>query len=197
MADVIIAHCDRREDAFDELLRLVKSESKRQFNRFGPYVSSSDDQPMLISGEVRSTQAGDLIQELVEWKLVHNELQELWNLVNIPFEYLAICRFRQDPDILDQAGYKWQELCVPRLRSVPEKWDLQHAYSPTLDTFRKQTARVDEITRQLMRADVRGSEFKRLYLQFEELKGTLWDLLTAADKRILVLVEHLQPLVEV
>lgn len=197
MADVIIDHCGKRDGAFDELLRIIESKSERQFNRFGPYIESYDGQPLLVSGVVSSTRVDDLIQELVEWKLIHNELQELWNLLHIPLEYLTICRFRQDSDTLDQAGYKWQELCVPKLRSVPDKWNLQYAYSPALDSLREQTSRLDEITRQLMRTDVRDPEFKELYLQFEELKGILWDLLTAADKRIMALVETLQPMIEV
>jgi len=196
VADEVIAYC-RQQYILDELLHIVRNNRERQFGRFEPYLESFDGQPLLVSGVVSKTELSDLIHELMEWKLIHNDSQELLTALSIPFDYLTICRFRPDLDALEQAGYKWQELCVSKLRSVPDKWNLQYAYTPALDSLREQTLSLDEITRQLMRMEVRDPEFRPVYSQLAELKGTLWDVLTAADKRIMVLVEALQPIIGV
>jgi len=148
----------------------------------------------LASTVVTSTNPIDLFAELVEWKLIHNESQMLLNALNIPFDYLTSYRFKPDPEKLHDAGYKWQELCVSKLKACPDKWNLQYAYTPALDDLQTQTLspRLNEITRQLMRITIHGPEFNVIYLQLAELKGTLWNILNVADKRIMVLIEALK-----
>jgi len=196
IADAVI-DCCRRHVTFDELLETIRSVRERQFRRYEKFIKISDDQPALFSrAMVMDADLSDLLSQLKEWKLVHNNSQELLNSLNIPLDYLTTCRFRPDNATLDQAGSKWQELCVPKLRSVPDKWDLRYIYSPVLSDLRYQTSNIDDITRQLMQTDVDVIEARErvdfLYLQIVEIRGTIWDVLTVADKSIMVLVETMQ-----
>ena len=188
----VVDHCRRRVDYLDRLLQAVRDINEDLFFKHGPYLVPADQ---LVSGMVVRTDPFDMVAELTEWKLVHSESQLLLNALRIPLDYLTIYRFNHDPDRLDEAGYKWQELCVRRLRSVPDKWNLQYAYTPVLDDLRAQTSSLDEITRQLMQTDIQRPDFKTVYFQLTELRGILWDILTAADKRITALIEALKPVI--
>ncbi len=145
-----------------------------------------------------------LVDELGEWKLVHNESQTLLNALNIPFDYLTAYRFDYlTADYLtayhlyslEQADLKWQT-CVRKLRSVPEKWNLQYAYASDLDDLRAKTSNLNDITKMLAQTeDIEKPEFKYVYSQIGELKDILWDVLTVADKKIMLLIETLKTVI--
>lgn len=187
---MLVDHCRRSPTCIDALLDAVRKINEPMFMRYEPYLLSD----RLVFGTVISTSPADLIAELAEWKLVHNEAQALLSVIGIPLDYLTDCRFSPDRTKLDDAGFKWQRLCVPKLKDVPDRWGLERAYTPAIDDLRDRASRRGEITRKLMQIEPTGKEFTDLYLQFEEFRGILWDLLTAADKRIMVLIETLQPM---
>jgi nucleoside phosphorylase len=159
------------------------------------YIQQSHDtfQPHQLPDNV----FGAIAAELSEWILIHNDSQTLLNVLNIPFDYLTSYRFEPDHTKLDEAGFKWQKLCVPKLRDISNRWQLQFANTPLLDDLREQTSRSKEITEQLMQIETEGAEFNYLYLRFEELRGVLWELLIASDKRMQILMKKLKSEIEV
>lgn len=188
---LLLDHCRRQPAGFDELLDAVRNNRQRQFGRFEPYLIG--DEPLLVSRVVSSTGLSDLLSELAEWKLIHNDLQGLLNVLNIPVDYLIKCRLDPSTNLLDEAGDMWQESCVPKLRSMPDKWNLQYAYTPSLNDLREQTYSIDKITRQLMQTDALDKEgLRSLSIRLRTIREIVWDLLVAADKKIMALVEVLQ-----
>jgi hypothetical protein len=195
LADVVIEYC-MEHLVLDDLLRIVRVERERQYKRYEPFLKTSGDQLSLVSRCREDAKARDLLLELAEWKLVHNSSQRLVDAVGVPIELLTTCRYRRDVSLSENAGSRWQESCVPKLRGVPDKWNLQYAYSPVLDTLREETSDIDNITRQLYQVDGMGEGFTSVYSRLRELRGTLWDLLTIADIKIMILIDTMQQMVE-
>ncbi len=188
--NLLLDHCRRNPTNFDKLLDIMRKNKDDLFTQYEPYIVSDQ----LVSRTIISRAPVELFAELVEWKLIHNESQILLNVLDIPLGYLTAYRFKPDPERLDDAGYKWQELCVPKLRSVPDKWNLQYAYTYVFYDLQNQISSLDKITRYLMQTDIRKPEFKIVFSQLAELRGILWDVLTAADKRIGAIIEALHPI---
>jgi len=186
-ANLLLDHC-RRRNLSDFMLDALHKFDAELFAQYEPLITSAP----LVTGVVFGTDPIVLASELGEWKLIHNETQELLNALSTPLEYLTAYRFSGDPERLDDAGFKWQESCVPKLRLIPTRWTFQYAHTDELEHLRTQASRVDEITRRLMQTDIQRAEFKLMVAQLVDLKGTLWDILTAADKRIMVLVDALK-----
>lgn len=182
-------------DILDKLLQTVHSVREQQFERFEQYLKPSNDHAWLVTRDREGTRIESLVFELSEWKLVHSELQSLLNPLGVSLDLLRACRLKPENTNLDFAGFHWQELCMPMLRHVPDKWNLVYAYSPEFDTLREQASDLDDITRQLMGMDAKAGEFVSLYSRLTELRDTLWGVLTIADKRIKTLVEHLSHIV--
>jgi len=195
IADKVIDHC-RCHMVFKELLRIVNAQRPRRYEQFKGYLMTSSDEAMLVPTAREQGGLRDLILELAEWKSIHNNSQRLVDVLGVPVDLLTSCRYRLEVALLDQAVDRWQESCVPKLVGVPDKWRLQYAYSPILDTLRKETSDIEDITRHLCRIDSIDTEFKMVYLRLRELRGTLWEVLTIADKQIAVLVETMQNIIK-
>jgi transcriptional regulator with XRE-family HTH domain len=190
----VIEYC-MQHDILGELLQTVHSVREQQFERFQQYLKPSSDHAWLVTRDREGARIKDLLFELSEWKLVHNESQSLVNTLGVSLDFLRACRLRPENTNLDFAGFQWRELCVPMLRHVPDKWNLEYAYSPEFDTLREQASNLDDITHQLMGMDAKGGEFVSLYSRLTELRDTLWGVLTIADKSIKALVEHLSHII--
>ena len=84
---------------------------------------------------------------------------------------------KRDLDNLKRASDRWQELCVPGLKTVPDKWGLQYAYDTVLDDLREQTSMLNEIT-ELLRYF--GANLKdRVPPQKHPIKLRLFEILNA------------------
>lgn len=182
-ADVKYATFRDKASLRREVLRAVRLELVEGYRR---YRLGEAERTQLMAS-IRS----DLLSELVEWKLIHSDSQKLLSALNVPVGYLKSLRDVPNPHILDIAGDTWQELCIPKMRSV-DRWNLQYAHTSELDSLREQVSSHDEITRQLRPTDVRDLELESLYSRLLELKGILWEVLTAADEKIKASVEALQ-----
>ena len=165
------------------------------------WSESSDTPPLFTRTDKRDAKLKDWLCELAEWKLIHNDSQALVDALDVPIALLTICRLKPENANLDYAGDRWQESCAPKLKDLPDKWNLKHVDSPIFDELRERTLDIDidNISRRLMQIDVieEEEEFEHLYLQLREIKGTVWQVLTIADKGILVLVETMQRMIEV
>lgn len=184
---ILIAHC-YRTNCINLLLEYLQKINDPLFKKYAPYLTSDE----IVSGVVVSTNPIDLLTELEEWKLIHTESQELVGTIDIPLDYLRDYRLKPDMHTLDKAGEKWQESCVPKLKFLPNSWNLRHVYTPLLEDLRSQTSELNDITKILMQTDIQRPDFKQVCIQIAGLRGILWNLLIVADKRILILIKTLQ-----
>ena len=171
--------------------------SEGQFEGANIYIESTVNRLPLIDGKVSNTHPQTLLSELAEWKSIHNESQTIVNALNTPLEFLT--KYRLNPNNyywLDEAGSFWQETCIPPLKIIMEGWKPQFAHTPTIDHVKEQISptRLNEITRQLRHPDIQDAEITLLLLQLRELRGSFWTILTIADKRMIALIEALQPI---
>ena len=195
IADAIIEYC-KQHQIFEQLLQIVCRERENHYRQQEPYLKASADQPLLVTRSRKDARLADLLLELAEWKLVHNSAQQLVNAVAYPVDAVTTCRLTHQVTQLELAGRWWQESCVRQLEGLPDKWNLQYAYSPAVDTLRDEIADIENITRRLYGVEDIGEEFMWLYSRLTELKGTLWEVLTVADKSIMILIETMQRMIE-
>jgi hypothetical protein len=195
IADAVIEYCEQHQ-IFEQLFQIVCRQRESQYRQHEPYLKASADQPLLLPRSRKDARFADLLLELAEWKLIHNSAQQLVNAVGYPVDVVTTCRLTHQVTQLELAGRWWQESCVKQLEGLPDKWNLQYAYSPVVDTLRDEIADVENITRRLCGVEDIGEEFMWLYSRLTELKGTLWEMLTVADKSIMMLIETIQQMVE-
>lgn len=151
----------------------------------------------LISYHVADHDLHKLVIELSEWKTIHNDSQTLINSLNFSLNLMDKYRYEQiSTRLIEDAGLKWQKLCVSKLKNLPRKWNFQRAHTPEMDALFEiitPAEQIDGITRQLMQPDIEHTEIIILMIQLEEINGILWDLLTAADKRVMILINTMYP----
>jgi hypothetical protein len=135
----------------------------------------------------------NILSELGKWKHVHHDVQDLLNSLNIPYELLTRCRYKPSIDTLEYASDKWDGVCMPKLKSVGKKISSpQYPDDDILREFKQEAVRLDDFTESLTKVDAGTREFRSLYFQFNEIKDTVFDLLSVADTKIMSLINSMQ-----
>ncbi|MCP4352410.1 MAG: hypothetical protein GY795_43680 [Desulfobacterales bacterium] len=180
----------QKRDLLKKQINLQKSDFRGATLHFDSPITQVQS---LISGHVDHTDSVSLLSELRDWKIIHNDSQSLVSALDVPLRFMAKYDFNpSDPKLLDDAASHWQRSCVPKLKSIPDKWTFQQARISLDDLVRQiSSQRLRYITTQLREPDINDREFKILLSQMEELYGSFWELLSASDKRIMILIETL------
>ncbi|MGB0384097.1 MAG: KGGVGR-motif variant AAA ATPase [Ardenticatenaceae bacterium] len=147
----------------------------------------------ITSNEINTTDSV-ILDELAEWALVQEDTQYILDVLDTVFNNLDEYRLTENENSLHRAGLDWQRHCVTPLKFMFQKWNLQYAYTPEFDLLREKIADMDTIMPQIM-GDVDNQQFTTLHFWFIELKALLWNILTVANKRIVLLVNTLRSLV--
>lgn len=187
----LLHDCRKNVPELQRLLGIVRDKVPGIYQKFEIRLVRTKTEEPLISDKISTTDPISLLDELKEWKLVHHNVQSLLNKLEAVFGYLDEYSFTNNPHSLRRAGLAWQRYCVNTLKSIFDKWQLQYANTPELALLREEIIVIEPIARELM-SEITNYQFNELHLWFAGFRGLLWDILTIADTRIMVLVENLR-----
>jgi hypothetical protein len=191
--NLLLTYCRRGPNRFEQLLAIVQAEDEEAFKQFEPSLIGEGSQPLLALGMERAT-LRRLLSELSEWKVIHNDVQDLLDEMEKPFNYFTSYNFKRDTDWLEQGIFAWDKLQASKLSQIPDQWDFQYADSSSLGELPQKAKVIDEVAEQLMN-EVTEVNFKFLYRQFNQFRGVLWQLLQTADQKIKILIEDILTLI--
>jgi hypothetical protein len=138
-----------------------------------------------------------VLAELIEWKEVHNDAQSLTDKIDRLVRILDRSKAKSTNSEFDVVVDTWRDDCLPQLVAVQAKW-LLHNFTnsnPSVVQFRIsfQDAEPMSITA-VLESDAADFELlvRNLYPQLRTLRSRLWQLLSVADKMIMIKVAELK-----
>jgi hypothetical protein len=170
----------------EHLLQKVRIINPNQYRAFEQYLKTGDD--------VIELQLNDPIAALDEWKKIHDDSQNTLNILNPFFILLTDCRLYNSTVSLDQAGDRWDGECVRALKYLAATIAgfPPHLYNPAFVRIQQDLSNLDDIIRMLRTITIGTTEFDDLIIRIQTIREGIWNILTIADKNIVILVRRIK-----